>query len=234
MQLPVWVWKCTPAAKPQTLHVIRPRHVYRGIGHVVRRARIYVPTHALFATAMTCAFVPLATAVAPAALPAFVPVAAAPIYFAPEGLPEGAGAIGSWRTAAVPPQSEQTVSSSSGPASGNVLAFSVPSPTNLSLPVVPADFWPEFRAQLVLLDVLAVSFPVVATPILAAVVPNPAMANPIPGVLPGVPTEIDEPGSAGLFALSLLWMAATRLRKPLRKKDTSRVGKAGLDAMVFA
>jgi hypothetical protein len=218
MQLPIWVWKCTPTVRTIVQNSGRPHLVAaRGLGRFIRAGRMHLPTHVILATAMTCAFVPLATAIAPPALPAFVPVEAAPISVAPEGLSSVASDIGSLRTAHVPTQVVQPASSLSALAGkANALAFGVLSSTNTGL-LATDDMGPS---QLLAVTTL---IPGMATPI-------PEMAVPVPGVLPQVSTEIDEPGSSVLFALSILLIAASRLWKPLQSKSIGWPGqfRAGL------
>jgi hypothetical protein len=172
---------------------------------------MHPPTHAILATAMTCAFVPLATAIAPPSLTAFVPVEAAPISFAPERLSKVASDIGSSRASPVPPQVAQPASSLSALAGkANALAFDVRSSANTGLRAI-GDMGPSPPLAMTTL------IPGMATRI-------PDMNIPVPDVLPQVSTEIDEPGSSVLFALSILWIAASRLWKPFQSKSTGRPG----------
>lgn len=228
MQLPIWVWKCTPTARRIVRNLSRPHHIAsRGIGRFIRAGRMHLPTHAILATAMTCAFVPLATAIGPPALPTFIPVDAAPILFAPEGLSGGASDIGSWKTGVVSTQVAQPASSLFGLAGkGNALAFDVPSSTNIGLLAIGYIGPSPLSAATTFIPVTTL-MPDMATPI-------PEMAIPTRGVLPSVSTEIDEPGSSVLFALSIVWIAASRLWKPLQSKNTGRPGNSAQGLMVVA
>ena len=228
MQLPIWVWKCTPMARRIVRNLSRPHHIAsRGIGRFIRAGRMHLPTHAILATAMTCAFVPLATAIGPPALPTFIPVDAAPILFAPEGLSGGASDIGSWKTGVVSTQVAQPASSLFGLAGkGNALAFDVPSSTNIGLLAIGYIGPSPLSAATTFIPVTTL-MPDMATPI-------PEMAIPTRGVLPSVSTEIDEPGSSVLFALSIVWIAASRLWKPLQSKNTGRPGNSAQGLMVVA
>jgi hypothetical protein len=195
MQLPIWVWKCTPLVRKIVQNSGRPHRVaVRGIGRFIRAGGIHLPTPTILATALTCAFVPLATAITPPALPAFGPVEAAPISFAPEGQSKGAGDM---RAAAVPTQVVQLASPSSGLAGvGYTPTLDARSSTNIGLLAID-DSGPG-------------PLLVATNPIPGLATPIPEMANPVPGFLPPVSTEIDEPGSSMLFGLSILLIAASR------------------------
>ena len=202
----MWAWKCTPVAQRIVQNFGRPhRAVAHGIGRFVRTGRTHFPTHAMLVTATTCAFVPLAAAVAVSALPAFVPVKVTPISFAPEGPPEGASDVGSWKRAAIPTQAAQPATLLSMPASrGDAPAFNVPSSIDIEL--------------LVAINRLGSNpLPLGTTLIPAMAIPETVI--PVSGVQPVVATEIDEPGSLVLFALSILWIVASRLHRPLHEKN---------------